>query len=411
MRSTVVVVSYKPNEWLERCLHSVIGQADEVLVVDNGSSDGAPARAARKVGARSLRLGENKGFAGGVAAGFAAARGDLVAVLNDDAVASENWLAAAQDVLVDPTVSAVVPRVVLDGLYAEIVFDDEQWFAPGDPRPLGRQISSVLLGGEGGEQVLDRLIGPGISYMEQDGDRRWRWTAGRRPIYLKLPSEWAPGEGAPGERVPGERAPELLVNGEPVQPRRTVRLLNSAGSFLRADGYAGDCGDSQVDEGFEERRECFAGSGAALVTTRTALGQVGAIDRRFFAYYEDTDWCWRARLAGLRVIYDPAAVVTHVRGQTSGGTAAKRVQHLAERNRLLCLVRNAPLRLAIQEVTKKRHGGGDDGVAEVLGRWTAYGLATRLLNRRRWKVSPSEVYRRWSGVDVPDLPDLPRGVA
>jgi GT2 family glycosyltransferase len=135
----------------------------------------------------------------------------------------------------------------------------------------------------------------------------------------------------------------VVVDGEPVPVRRVVTLLNSAGTYLRADGYAGDCGDSEVDEGqYEEPGERFGVTGAALVARAETFRHIGLLARRYFAYYEDTDWCWRARLAGLRLVYDPSTTVTHVRGQTSGGTAQARVRYLSERNRLLTLLRNAP---------------------------------------------------------------------
>jgi hypothetical protein len=102
----------------------------------------------------------------------------------------------------------------------------------------------------------------------------------------------------------------------------------------------------------------------------------------------------------MSIVYDPATTVLHVRGQTSGGISGQRVQYLVERNRLLCLLRNAPLDLARREAWRKRIGGGDDGVAEDIWRWAPTGLAGRLANRRRWRLSPQEVFDRWAGVDV-----------
>ncbi len=53
-------------------------------------------------------------------------------------------------------------------------------------------------------------------------------------------------------------------------------------------------------------------TGAALALTRATLTRIGPLDEGFTpAYYEDTDWCYRARAAGLRVVVCPQAVVTH----------------------------------------------------------------------------------------------------
>jgi len=58
----VVVVSHRPGDWLAACLASVLDQADEVTVVDNGSDDGAASRVAVKLGARTVRSERNWGF-------------------------------------------------------------------------------------------------------------------------------------------------------------------------------------------------------------------------------------------------------------------------------------------------------------------------------------------------------------
>ncbi|HEV2361251.1 MAG TPA: glycosyltransferase, partial [Acidimicrobiales bacterium] len=220
--SSVVIVSYKPTEWLGRSIDSVREHAGEVIVVDNGSAGGQAGAIAREHGARSLPLPENTGFAGGATAGIRAAKGDIVALLNDDAVASPNWLAAAAEVLADRGVGAVGPKIVLPGRYAEFVLPDEEWQSPGDPRTLGRQIRTATVEGE---DVLARLLGPGIHRLEAapEGDDsappRWRWTAGGgRPIYL-----------------PSEGDVALEIDGEVVRSGRVVSLLNSAGCYLRKD--------------------------------------------------------------------------------------------------------------------------------------------------------------------------------
>ncbi len=55
-------------------------------------------------------------------------------------------------------------------------------------------------------------------------------------------------------------------------------------------------------------------SGAAVWLRRAALDDVGGWDERYFMYMEDVDLCWRLRRRGWRVVYEPAARVTHVQG-------------------------------------------------------------------------------------------------
>ena len=52
-------------------------------------------------------------------------------------------------------------------------------------------------------------------------------------------------------------------------------------------------------------------SGACLVIRRTALEKVGALDERFFLYFEDVDWCRRCREAGWSIWFVPEVAVRH----------------------------------------------------------------------------------------------------
>ncbi len=55
-------------------------------------------------------------------------------------------------------------------------------------------------------------------------------------------------------------------------------------------------------------------SGACLCIRQEVLQQIGLLDERFFLYFEDNDWCLRARQAGWRIVYDPRWQVTHLGG-------------------------------------------------------------------------------------------------
>jgi hypothetical protein len=58
-------------------------------------------------------------------------------------------------------------------------------------------------------------------------------------------------------------------------------------------------------------------SGACMLARRTALGQVGGFDERFFLYWEDADLCRRLRSRGHHVRYVPSATAIHRVGQSS----------------------------------------------------------------------------------------------
>jgi GT2 family glycosyltransferase len=93
----VVVVNWNRKALLEACLSSLRRQAGvpfEVIVVDNGSSDGSAEMAERDFGCRVIRNSANRGFCAANNQGIRAARGDYIALLNNDAEAEPGWLEA-----------------------------------------------------------------------------------------------------------------------------------------------------------------------------------------------------------------------------------------------------------------------------------------------------------------------------
>ena len=60
-------------------------------------------------------------------------------------------------------------------------------------------------------------------------------------------------------------------------------------------------------------------TGCAILATRACIEKIGKLDESYFMYAEDTDWCWRAKLAGFSLLYQPAAKIWHkVSASTSG---------------------------------------------------------------------------------------------
>jgi GT2 family glycosyltransferase len=97
-RVSVVIPNYNGVGWLPGCLDALAAQTfrdSEVLLVDNGSTDGSvPLLRERYAHIRVIALGRNTGFAAAVNTGIRAARGEYVALLNTDTVARPGWLAA-----------------------------------------------------------------------------------------------------------------------------------------------------------------------------------------------------------------------------------------------------------------------------------------------------------------------------
>lgn len=379
--ATVIILSHQPGEWLEACITSVIEQADEVIVVDNGSAAGSVTRVAKPTGVRVLRSEQNLGYAAGVNLGIRSGHGDLVALLNDDAVAGPGWLNDAASALDDELTACVVPKVIRRGWYREIILHDEQ-DSPTDHRRLGRKLLSVT---SRGRELLDKLLGAGVHQLE--GKREspaglWRWTLPGAPFYAPLED--------PSDDT-------VLINGEPAPTGPVCRLLNKAGGYLLADGVLGDIGDESPDDGrWDNPSEPFFGSGTALVTRRDTITRLGPLAEPFFAYYEDGDWCWRARLAGMTVRYDPSSVVEHRHSATSGG-ANPFVARLARRNRAMTLIRNAPWQRGQAGARRALSEAGGRERIELVPK-LAWAARSRRELSLDWALTPGEVWDRWVNV-------------
>lgn len=86
----------------------------------------------------------------------------------------------------------------------------------------------------------------------------------------------------------------------------------------------------------ETAREQFVDwvSGACLLVSRADAERAGLLDERFFLYTEDVDFCHSVRKLGRKVLFTPAAEVTHLRGrsraaQPAASNAAYRASQLA----------------------------------------------------------------------------------
>lgn len=59
-------------------------------------------------------------------------------------------------------------------------------------------------------------------------------------------------------------------------------------------------------------------SGASMIVRRTVLEQIGLLDEGYFLYFEEADFCWRARNAGWEIWYVPDSKVMHLEGASTG---------------------------------------------------------------------------------------------
>jgi GT2 family glycosyltransferase len=103
---------------------------------------------------------------------------------------------------------------------------------------------------------------------------------------------------------------------------------------------------------------------SCLLVPVGAFREVGLLDDAFFVYYDDTDFCRRARGAGYRLFYEPRSVVYHRKGATLGGQASAFGCYYLARNRPYLI---------------RKHRG-----RVQFGAFFAYYLATRAARMALW---------------------------
>ena len=114
--------------------------------------------------------------------------------------------------------------------------------------------------------------------------------------------------------------------------------LQEAGGIIFGDGNAWNYGRgfSGDDPRCLHRRTVDYVSGAAMLIKKEFFTEIGGFDSRFApAYYEDVDLAFSARAAGLRVIYEPNAIVVHHEGASHGTDVAAGLKSYQRRNRSL----------------------------------------------------------------------------
>ncbi len=178
--------------------------------------------------------------------------------------------------------------------------------------------------------------------------------------------------------------PRIAVVGSKIlYPDRVT--IQHAGGILPSPLFLADHhGYRQADEGqFNTVADVDYVTGAALALRRDVFDALGGLDERFFpAYFEEADYCTRARAAGYRVVYDPAAVAIH---RESASTVRDSAQYYAwyHRNRLRYAIKHLPALEVLMAFrpAEKRRLATLNSADEVRGLLAAYRHALEAIER------------------------------
>lgn len=118
--------------------------------------------------------------------------------------------------------------------------------------------------------------------------------------------------------------------------------IDNAGDYYLLTGWARARGKGKAAALFEEEAEIFSSCGGAAIYRMKAVRKIGLFDERHFAYLEDVDLGYRARIYGYRNCYTPGAKVWHVGSATTGSRYNEKKVFLAARNSVFVIYKNMP---------------------------------------------------------------------
>jgi GT2 family glycosyltransferase len=201
---SIIIVNYGKG-WLAKCLSSIMDteyprSRFETIVVDNGSNDDLASIENAFTGVKLIRLEKNVGYARAVNVGVENARGEYVAVMNNDVLVAPDWLSTLVDVLEnDKTIGAVCPRKrsltdqILDGCGGALNILGQGWDRGESEVDVGQYSEADEVTHPSGAIFLTRrklkdkfgfLLNPDFFLLVDDVDFGLRcWKTGYRAVY------------------------------------------------------------------------------------------------------------------------------------------------------------------------------------------------------------------------------------
>lgn len=140
-----------------------------------------------------------------------------------------------------------------------------------------------------------------------------------------------------------ERSPKIFSVSSRIIQLHHKELMDDAGDMYSLLGWAFQRGVGQPVAGYKKPCRVFAACAAAAIYRREVFEEIGYFDESHFAYLEDVDVGYRARIYGYDNVYCPAAELYHVGSGTSGSKYNSFKVKLAARNNLYLNYKNMPL--------------------------------------------------------------------
>lgn len=120
-------------------------------------------------------------------------------------------------------------------------------------------------------------------------------------------------------------------------------VIDDAGDFYTVLGWAYARGKGKNASKYNKKDRIFAACAGAAIYRMDILDKIGCFDEAHFAYLEDIDIGYRARLYGYYNMYEPEAIVYHAGSATSGSRYNEFKIRLASRNSVYLIYKNQTL--------------------------------------------------------------------
>lgn len=131
-------------------------------------------------------------------------------------------------------------------------------------------------------------------------------------------------------------APKILYFDNP------RRIWSAGGGMDPSRGYAGfHHGYDEIDNGqFDSPQPVDHAPACCLLIRREIFERIGMMDSWYFTYVEDTDFSYRAKMAGVKLMYLPAATLLHKAHSLTGGLFSDFMMRYTTRNRIYFMLKH-----------------------------------------------------------------------
>ena len=124
---------------------------------------------------------------------------------------------------------------------------------------------------------------------------------------------------------------------------KNPEIIDDAGDLYCALGWAFSPAKDKDIKKYSRSCKVFACCGGASIYRKDVFRKIGMLDEKHFAYLEDIDIGYRAKLFGYENAYEPKAVVYHAGSASSGSRHNEFKVHISSRNSIYLIYKNMPL--------------------------------------------------------------------